>query len=146
MVLLRYRTLSRLRRIPRAWPGVPMKHKGDSLIGFTLVEIMVAMIVLSLLASGVFSVFVSARYLVARSKRRFVATQIARLEIENKRQFINASRWYNGTDDKLRPSSTWYACNTTNYSPYVVDCRVDNVTGADYRKVTVRVRWNETPG
>jgi prepilin-type N-terminal cleavage/methylation domain-containing protein len=126
-------------------PDDVIKHEVNSSQGFTLVEIMVAMIILSLLASGIFSVFVSAGYLTMRSKRRFVAAQIARLEIENKRQFIRADLWYlNNATNPLRPNSSWFACNSTNYSPYSVDCRVDNATGSDYRKLSVRVRWNET--
>lgn len=110
--------------------------------GFTLVEIMVSLVILALLASGLFSVFVSSRYLVARTKRRLMATEIARLEIENKRAgIIRADCWYNAS---CAPVGSWYNCNSSNYGSFTVDCRMDNGPGgADYRKMTVRVRWNE---
>jgi prepilin-type N-terminal cleavage/methylation domain-containing protein len=113
--------------------------------GFTLVEVMVSLVILALLAAGLFSVFVSARYLVERSKRRLAATEIARAEIEKNRQHIRADRWDNASYPSLFPADgTWRACASTSYPGYTVDCRVVQGPAADsYRKVTVRVRWSE---
>ncbi len=108
--------------------------------GFTLVEIMVSLIILAILASGLFSVFVSARNLVARSKRRMWASEIARREIEYRKSLVRADNWaiFNST-------GTWNVCNTSVYpSIYTVECRIDPGPGtADYRVFSVRVRWNE---
>jgi len=117
--------------------------------GFTLVEVMVAAIILALLAAGLFSVFASARNLVSRSKRRLVATEIAKAEIEKNKQHIRADRWDNVSYPAVYPANgVWRSCASAAYTyqgiTYNVDCRVDPGPTADsYRKVTVRVRWNE---
>ena len=112
--------------------------------GFTLVEIMVSTVILALLAAGMFSVLVSSRYLVARSKTRVTAVEIARAEIERMRSLVDAATFY-APPGLFDGTGTWRAWNTTAYPPYSVRYRVDNGTGtATYRKVTVQVAWNDT--
>lgn len=102
--------------------------------GFTLVEIMVSLIILALLASGLFSVLLSSRYLVARTKRRLVATEVARLEIENKRsRYQRADCWYNASC--MPVTSSWFSCNSSNYGIFTVDCRIDAGPGG---RITAR--------
>jgi len=111
---------------------------------------MVSMVVLGLLAAGFFSVITSGRYLVSRSKRRLVAYELARRQIEFRRSWVRADTWYAGGSDPLNPSGTWSAwgCNTVlGNIAYQSRIRIDSVpTGcADCpRRVTVQVRWNET--
>ena len=117
--------------------------------GFTLLEIMVAMIVLAILAAGFFNTMVSSRYLVARSKRRFLATEIARQEIENKRQFVRVDTWYwNNASNPLNPNGSWPPwVAAANNSGILYESRfmVQNMTAPiECRKITVQVRWNET--
>ena len=108
--------------------------------GFTLVEIMVSLIILAMLAAGLFSVFISSRNLVARSKRRLYAAEIARREIERRRHLLRADNW-----SLFNPTGSWSVCNGTVYPNYTVECRIDPgpATTEDYRKFSVRVRWNE---
>lgn len=114
--------------------------KKEDRLGFTLVEVIVATVILALLASGVFSVFVSARYLVARSKRRFAAVEVARKIIEDNRYRVNAT-WDSGA---INGSGTWSAWNNVTYAPYHVRYRTENATSpAGWRKITVDVRWDE---
>lgn len=115
-----------------------LKKFDGKIEGFTLVEILVAMVILSLLASGFFSVMISGRQMVARSKKRLVATEIARREIENKRQNIRADLW---TCSTLWPIGSWTIPVASG--DYSYRYRIDNVPGADYRKITVEVRWND---
>lgn len=112
--------------------------------GFTLVEIMVSTVILALLAAGIFSVLVSSRYLVARSKTRVAAVEIARAEIERMKSLADVNTFYTPSG-LLDGTGTWRAWDTTTYTPYSVRYRVDNGTGtATYRKVTVQVAWNDT--
>jgi prepilin-type N-terminal cleavage/methylation domain-containing protein len=112
--------------------------------GFTLVEIMVSLVILSLLASGMLSVFVSSRKLVSRSKRRLYATEIARREIDSRRDRIRADTWcLTGGANFLDPTATWSNCASAAYPGFTVECRVEGIPGRDYRKLSVRVRWNE---
>ena len=111
--------------------------------GFTLLEIMVSSVILALLAAGIFSVLVSSRYLVTRSKTRVVAVEIARAEIERMKSLVDVDTFY--TSGLFNDTGTWRAWDSTTYPPYSVRYRVDNGTGtATYRKVTVQVAWNDT--
>jgi prepilin-type N-terminal cleavage/methylation domain-containing protein len=111
--------------------------------GFTLVEIMVSMIILALLAAGVFSVVISGRYLVSRSERRVVAIEIARSEMEHLRPFVRADTWNNMTNPLFATNDWGAGWDTLTYAPYQVRRRVDTVAGATYRRVTIQVAWNE---
>ncbi len=113
--------------------------------GFTLVEVMVSVVILALLASGLFSVFVSTRHLVARSKRRLVAMEIARQEIELNKRHIRADRWDNSSFPLFPANGGWRPCASASYADYTIACRVDppDDPNATYRKVTVRVSWDE---
>lgn len=137
----------------RGWGYRRSRNERDlSLTGFTLVEVLVSAIILSLLAAGLFSVFVSARYLVARSKQRFAAAQVARQEIERKRFVVAGDTWDSGPlaargqwgywDGSAWVSGGW---DSATYAPYRFRYRVDDPGGGvGYRRMTVDVRWNET--
>lgn len=108
--------------------------------GFSLVEIMVAMVILSLLATGLFSVIVSSRYLVGRSRKRFQAIEIARGRIEQCRRYVRGD-----SDAFLNPNSTWTAWDGVTFAPFSVRYRVDPAPGAfQYRKITCQVQWSES--
>ncbi len=106
--------------------------------GFTLVEIMVALVILALLSSGVFSVLVSARHLVSRSKRRLTAIELARQEIENKKYFVRADLWDTAPQVSLHGWTSWVTSGI-----YSTRYKVEGVTGYDCRKITVQVQWTE---
>ncbi len=108
--------------------------------GFSLVEIMVALVILALLASGLFSVIVSGRYLVGRSRKRFQAIEIAKGEIERLKSFIRGD-----TNASVDANSTWTTLDTTTYPPFSVRYKVEPAPGAyQYKKITCQVQWNET--
>lgn len=113
--------------------------------GFTLVEIMVAMVILALISTGVFSVMLSARYLVQRSKRRLIAIEIAKREIENKRQFIRADTWYT-PGNPLDDTGAWSGWTPAASGPYSYEWRyrVDpGPPGLECRQMTIQVMWSE---
>ncbi|MFH1691692.1 MAG: type II secretion system protein [Candidatus Omnitrophota bacterium] len=107
--------------------------------GFSLVEIMVSIVILALLASGIFSVIVSGRYLVGRSRKRFQAIEVARAEVERLKPFVRGD-----TNSSLVANSAWSAWNHTLYPPFGVRYKVDPAPGSyQYRKVTVQVNWSD---
>ncbi len=110
-----------------------MKRKG-----FTLVEVMVSLVILSLVATGVFSVLVSARHLVSRSKRRLGAAELARWEIENKRWAVRSDWWDTVNQTSIHGWTSWVYSGT-----YRTRYKVESVPGYDCRKITVEVRWDE---
>lgn len=113
--------------------------------GFSLAEILVAITILSLLAAGFFAITFSARNLIWRSKKRVVALEVAKANLESLRQYINASTWYNA-GSPLEPTSTWVDMGAVAGFPgYNWSYRVDSLPGGyTCRGVTVRVRWNES--
>ncbi len=134
---------------------IPIRQT-SSRCGFTLVEIVVAMVILGLLAGGFFSVIVSGRYLISRSKRRLAAYELARRQLEQRRALVRADLWYAGAADPLNPTGTWsgWGGNTVvGNITYQSRMRVDSVSAAAGcagaaadcpRRITVQVRWNET--
>lgn len=110
--------------------------------GFTLIEIIVSMIILALLASGFFSIMVSSRYLVMRSRMRLLATELASQQIERLKQYVRDDTWA-VAGNPLDPTGIWNAIAGMP-APYTGDYKVESgPPNTDYRKVTVRVRWNE---
>ena len=111
--------------------------------GFSLVEVVVASVILALLASGVFSVMISARYLVGRTRDRARAVELARQQIEQMRQLISADQW-NLTTSPIYPGSWSGWSPAPGASNYEYRYKVSTVVGAECRQVTIQVRWNET--
>jgi prepilin-type N-terminal cleavage/methylation domain-containing protein len=110
--------------------------------GFTLVEIMVSMIVLALLASGFFSILVSARYMVNRTALRSAAIEVARSEMERMRMLIGSDVWWTAGAYPLQPGS-WSALSLSPVDPrFSTRFRVRTVPGLECREVTVQVSWN----
>ena len=110
--------------------------------GFTLVEIMVSMIVLALLASGFFSILVSARYLVNRSAFRIAGIEVARTEIERMKTLVSADTW-SLAGSTLEPTGVWQGwvvspVNANFFTRY----KVDAVAGCSCRAVSVQVKWD----
>lgn len=116
--------------------------------GFTLVEIMVAMVVLSMLAAGLFSVMVSARHFIARSKRRLVAAELARGEMERLRDHIDGETWSLGTSvDPLNPNAGWTSWTwLADRGGATFEYRYRTTDDANFsrRAVHLQVRWDET--
>jgi prepilin-type N-terminal cleavage/methylation domain-containing protein len=110
--------------------------------GFSITEILVAITILSFLAAGFFTLTVSARNLIWRSKRRLQGFEFAKRQIEYLRQFVNANSWNTSL------SATSWTGNNTSDPNFKWRYRVDNVpAGAgnyNCRSVTVQVFWNES--
>jgi hypothetical protein len=97
---------------------------------------------LALLASGFFSILVSARYLVNRTQYRAAGLEIARHEVEKMKMFVRADLWGTGATDPLNPTGTW-----SGWSPSVDDPRFStrfcvSPGPGQSRQVTVQVKWD----
>jgi prepilin-type N-terminal cleavage/methylation domain-containing protein len=115
--------------------------------GFTLTEIIVALLILSLVIGGVMASFVSTQRLISRSNRRLMATNYARQALELLRDGVNAVDWIdpNGTDKlDLKDWTNCVGVNTANLAAFGGACeyRVQAVLN-DARRVDVRIRWQE---
>ncbi len=122
--------------------GPQVATRGNRKKGFTLIEIMVAMIVLALLASGFFSILVSARYLMLRSAIRSSALETARQGIEGMKNLVRADTWW-VAGNPLEATGVWSAWVPVAGTPgFSRRYRVDPVTNCACRQVTVQVQYN----
>ena len=125
--------------------------------GFTLLEILVSAIILALLSTGVYSVLISSRYLIVRSKMRVQGLEYCRRFLEALRPYVRYDLWKKtaAQGNPLAAENTWYplpnAFQPPSGSPYYgARFKVSNgvfggADGFDYREVTVQIFWNE-PG
>lgn len=78
----------------------------------SLVEILVAMVILTIAAAGLFSSFVAANKFISRSKRRLAAVNAARHINEELYKYVRANDWNDPADTNLLycPGAT-YGCD-----------------------------------
>lgn len=69
--------------------------------GLSLVEILIAMLILAIAAAGLFSSFVAANKFISRSKRRLAAVNLARHLNEQLYKDVTASTWIDATSNLL---------------------------------------------
>lgn len=72
--------------------------KRSSLTGFTLIEILVAAVIMAITVSGIFAVFIASGRFVNRSQRRLSAINIAQAEIEKRRGYVRSDTWGDAND------------------------------------------------
>lgn len=135
--------------------------------GFTLVEIIVASLLLAIITVGIFSVTLSSRKVISITHRRNFATVVAQTALENLRVYLDGVQWYN-TSSPIYPSP--WQCHNLNdladtflnmssifgtsdfamrYSGrwcYKIEIVSDPTCPSgtcDYRKATVEVNWAE---
>jgi prepilin-type N-terminal cleavage/methylation domain-containing protein len=64
--------------------------------GFSLIEIIVAAIIMAMTIGGIFSVFSGGNRFVLRASRRLAAVNVAQAEIENRRIEVRYDTWNTG--------------------------------------------------
>ena len=69
--------------------------------GFTLVEVIVAALIVAATAAGIFASFIAAGGYVQRSKRRIIASNLYRGELEKLRAKSDQSTWDNPWDNTI---------------------------------------------
>ena len=141
--------------------------------GLTLVEIIVAALLLAIISAGMFSVTLSSRKLTTRAQRRHFATEVAQTVLENLRAYLGADHWENATPTLIDPNyvgfnppddwTEWYYI-TGNGDPNIRlkikerfgtsefatrydgrwRYRIQNQPPHHYRKAEVEVDWDET--
>ena len=148
-------------------------HRVGGTGGLTLVEIIVAALLLAIISAGMFSITLSSRKLTTRAQRRHFATEVAQTVLENLRVYLGADHWANATATLIDPDyagfnqlddwTAWYYI-TGNDDPNIQlkikerfensefairyggrwRYRIKGVSNYDYRKAEVEVKWDET--
>lgn len=124
--------------------------------GFTLLEIMVAMVILASATAGLFASFIAAEKFVGRSRRRLAAANACRLIAEDLKAAVSQQEWsdpvglnplccpgggYPCVRDYVLPAS-YPSGSPWNWRAQYEISLVD-VGGVPMRKVRVEVRWDE---
>lgn len=135
--------------------------------GFSLVEIIVASILLAVVSAGIFSISISAKKIVSSSTQRLYATDVAQAVLDNMRAYLGADQWTGAAGSPFatsgwQPGSGYYTF--ANGQPAFIDSVADIFRGTDfdtlyngrwryrvinpgggydYRKVEVEVVWDE---
>lgn len=124
--------------------------------GFTLLEIMVAMVVLASAVSGLFASFIAAEKFVSRSRRRLAAINACRLIAEDLKAAVSQREWSDpaGTNPLCCPGGA-YPCVRDFVLPASFpsgppwnwrgqyEISLLDVGGVQMRRVKVRVLWDE---
>lgn len=121
-----------------------MEHKG-----FTLVEIVIATLIIVILAASVFGAFLTGRYIINLSRHRYQAVQFAKEAVDRLRS------GYNYTDSAMNSTmngtytlhnSTGIGLTVTGDMNGLVNNFTYNVTEPvpdGYKRISVYVNWTE---
>ncbi len=116
-----------------------MIKKGEG--GFTLLEIIVAMVLFAGVMAGLVGVFVAGKRHVIHSRERMTGGEIEKLFIDPLGMAVRQDTWGQPGNELTTPTVTKQKVNNTEYTPQYT---VSSVTGTDLRKVKVKVNWTET--
>ncbi|MDP2938963.1 MAG: type II secretion system protein [Candidatus Omnitrophota bacterium] len=115
----------------------------------TLVEIVVAMVILSASVTGLFATFVSGRRIAERAKRRLIAINYARQIAESLKSAVRQDTYDTGD-----LGCGVFPCNQVSpiaspsglFNPLNI-YRIENILvgSVNMRKVTIKVTWDEPP-
>ena len=112
--------------------------------GFTLVEVIVASLILVFTVAGVLFVFSSEKAALERAGRRIQAMDFARQTLEQLKNEVRADTWDAGGlrvhDDGWQALPGKFAANFSGRRKYVV---TSGPAAGSYRCVTVTVDWVE---
>jgi len=108
--------------------------------GFTLLEIIVSLLILSLVIAGTMSAFTASRRYIKRAQHRLQATNIARGILEDLYREVRQDTWDTG---RLRNGYSETNTVTIDNITYTSNLTVSDVSGHQYRQVTVNVTWTE---
>jgi len=120
-----------------------------SLKGFTFIEIVVAMLILTIAATGIFASFVSSKKYFQTAHHRIFAMNLARQTLEDLRLEVRADTWDNGflgdgfstQDDIIGPVNIRFQ---RYYNVSFVDLNGNGTEDAgEPHKVTLTISWDE---
>lgn len=120
-----------------------MLHKS-----LTLVEILVASVILALAFGGVFAAFTAARSYATYSNERVVASNLARQVLEDLYDAVSADTWDSGDlQSGVNRTLPAYSIDNQNYGDNPANAyRVNDVAGHQYRSVEVDVSYTSSAG
>lgn len=116
-----------------------LKRKKKKEEGFTLIEVLVTMVILSGVLTALLSCFIYGLNIISRMKQTAMATQIIQEQLEeirDKNYDEVVSLGTSFTHDGLTTLSNWSGCAGATGA-----VAVESSEGDDIKKVTVTVQW-----
>ncbi|MCF7874155.1 MAG: prepilin-type N-terminal cleavage/methylation domain-containing protein [Candidatus Omnitrophica bacterium] len=113
----------------------------------SLLEVLVAAIVLALVAGGLISTFLTVRKYIRHAKERSTATALSYSHVKTLYEDVRADSWNTGSlSNGLNQSlpvggQNWSSIDNINYQSANTKYKVDNVGGQPYREVTITVEY-----
>ncbi len=114
-----------------------------NIAGLSLLEILIAMMILALVLVGFSNVFVVSRSYMKHSHSRISASQAGAMFLEPLQNAVNQSNW-DLSSNPLYPQTTVGAARTIGGVVYTPSYVIDNITSTTLRRVKVDIIWNET--
>jgi len=111
-------------------------HKED---GFTLLEIIVASVILSTVVLGMLGVFVAGNNWVIHYRERATSAELGKLFVDPLQMDVRQDQWGSNGLSTTPASATW----TVNNKPFTATYATWTVPGTELRKVRTTVNWTE---
>lgn len=108
--------------------------------GFTLLEIIIATMLLALVMSGLMGIFIAGKRHVIHSRERMTGSELEKLFLDPLQMAVRQDTWDQAGNELKTPTVTVQKVNNINYTPQYT---VTDVAGTDLRKVKVQVNWTE---
>jgi len=147
-----------MKKISFPFPDQSYFLKKKSISGFTLVEILIAFVILTTAVIGLSSSFVASHKYVKRSRHRLAAVNLARTILEDLKAHVRQDTWTDDTSNLLACPGASYPC-TKNYNlPVMYPFNLPlgwsatyfieqppalDINGMQMRQVTVNIHWDE---
>lgn len=105
---------------------------------FTLTEVLVGAVILSLILGGLISLFTAAKRYVTHSTKRLIAFTLARSKLNELYQAVREDIWESGDLSVDTHSLPTITIEGVNYSG---SYKVKSVPGREYRQVVITIQY-----
>lgn len=113
--------------------------------GFSLVEVIVALVVFVLVIGGLSSVFVSASRIIIHNRERMTSAQLGKFFLDPLQAHVRQDNWLNaGPGNALAIGGPWSGVTQSiNNVSFSETHTVSAVTSTDLRRVIATISWTE---
>jgi len=109
----------------------------------TLLEIIIAMIIISLVVAGLAGVFVAGKRHLLHSRERIVSSELGKLFMDPFQLDVRQDTWDQAGNKLNVAAGVALEAQKINNTDYSAAYDVTEVSGTDLRRVIVNVNWTE---
>jgi Tfp pilus assembly protein PilV len=112
--------------------------------GMTILEIIIAMLILVLVMAGLANLFVAGKRFVLASRSRIAGGELGKYFLDPLQMNVTQSNWDQaGNDLMIGPDRTGSAVKLEGNVEYTPTYNITDVTGTDLRQVKLILSWQE---